>query len=96
MPSDRFGCLPLGASARPAIRITEMDFRCLDHSGMGDGEALLRMTEKPRALVHSRMGRARGAQMFRNPDLAATYRGARIGWSRRLHRVEIARLSSAV
>ena len=74
--SERFGRQPLGDVLFPAIRIAEEGFPVpeITAAEWEGGETLLRADEEA-ARVYLPGGRApRIGQMFRNPDLAATYR----------------------
>jgi gamma-glutamyltranspeptidase/glutathione hydrolase len=77
MLSERFGTLPLADVLAPAIAVAEDGFPVSEITAAEweGGAALLQATEES-ARVYLPGGWApRAGQMFRNPDLAASYRG---------------------
>ena len=94
MLSERFGRLPLGDVLAPAIRIAEEGFPVAgDHrGGMGRQRgAPAGRPRNPRASTCPAAGRRASAQMFRNPDLAATYRALAAEGRDAFYRGDIAR-----
>jgi gamma-glutamyltranspeptidase / glutathione hydrolase len=93
MLTDRFGRLTLGDVLAPAIRIAEEGFPVpeITAAEWAGGQTLLR-ADAEAARVYLPDGRApRVGQMFRNPDLAATYRALASGGRDAFYRGDIAR-----
>jgi gamma-glutamyltranspeptidase/glutathione hydrolase len=74
--SDRFGALPLGDVLAPAIQIAEEGFPVpeITAAEWEGSVALLQATEESARLYLPAGSAPRVGQMFRNPDLAASYR----------------------
>jgi gamma-glutamyltranspeptidase / glutathione hydrolase len=92
MLTDRFGRLTLGDVLAPAIRIAEEGFPVpeITAAEWAGGQTLLR-ADAEAARVYLPDGRApRVGQMFRNPDLAATYRALASGGRDAFYRGDIA------
>ena len=84
--SERFGVLPLGDVLAPAIQIAEEGFPVpeITAAEWAGSATLLQATEES-ARVYLPGGWApRVGQMFRNPDLAASYRALGVRGTRRL------------
>jgi gamma-glutamyltranspeptidase/glutathione hydrolase len=93
MLSERFGRQPLGDVLAPAIRTAEEGFPVpeITAAEWEGGEAFLRADEEA-ARIYLPGGRApRVGQIFRNPDLAATFRALASGGRDAFYRGDVAR-----
>ncbi len=93
MLSERFGRLPLSRVLSPAIQIAEEGFPVAEITGAEwlGGEPLLRADEEASRVFLPGGAVPRIGQMFRNPDLAATYRQLAANGRDAFYRGEIAR-----